>query len=169
MVAAAMVLFAASSYRLFLEPSVDAPTPADAVVMLGGRGPRGDEALKLLNEGYADTVAFSAPYDEDTGVWDMKPCNPGLQPVDGQVVCFEADPATTQGEVRAIVDLAAERGWTHIIVVASKDQVTRGRILFDRCWEGDADFVGVSPPDPLFRLAYEWGATVKALTIKRGC
>jgi uncharacterized SAM-binding protein YcdF (DUF218 family) len=164
--AVVLLLFGVITYRLFVAPVTDDPEPADAIVALGGDGPREDRAIELLEEGWADTAVFSAAWDHVNDVWGTKVCR---RPLPGEVVCFEPEPDTTQGEMRAIAAMAEERGWDDLLVVTSNDQITRARMLLDRCWSGEASFVGVAPPKPVFRAVYEWGATLKALTLKRGC
>ena len=51
----------------------------------------------------------------------------------------------------------------------STDQVTRARMLFERCWDGEMAFIGVDHQQPLpVRAVYEWAALTKAL-INTGC
>jgi uncharacterized SAM-binding protein YcdF (DUF218 family) len=170
LVVVAAVAFVTVSYRAFLRPPVDAPRRVDAIVMLGGGGPRGSKAVELLDEGYADVIVFASAYVEEQDVWATTPCNPGANDLSGEVICFDPEPATTQGEVRGIIRLAEQHHWQQILVVASEDQITRGRLLFGRCWGGEAWFAGgVHHPQGALRVFYEWGATLKALTIRRSC
>lgn len=163
-------MFIAASLRLFVFPPVDDLRPVDAIVMLGGGGDRGPRAVDLADAGWSDTIVFASAYDEATATWATRPCNPGLNDLHAEVVCFHPEPATTRGEVRAVVALADENGWDQILVVASDDQITRARLLFDRCWAGSALFPGgVRHPWWPVRIGYEWGATIKALTIRRSC
>jgi uncharacterized SAM-binding protein YcdF (DUF218 family) len=87
-----------------------------------------------------------------------------------QVICFTPRPATTRGEARAAASLAAAHGWHRLIVVADISQVSRARLLFDRCTRAKLIVVGVSnrSSDLASVVAYEWAATIKAL-IWRGC
>ncbi len=165
--------FAALTLKLFRYPSTGTPTKADAVVMLAGGGDRVDKAVELgVDRGLAPVVVFSAQYVSDQHVWAARPCNESGRLVmkDTEALCFQPDPATTRGEIRQIAQIANDRGWDSLIVVASTDQITRARMLLGRCWHGEAQFVGVPHSQPfIWRAAYEWGATLKALTIKRGC
>ena len=171
--AAGAVCFTALTLKLFRYPHTGLPERADAVVMLAGGGNRVDKAVELGAErGLAPVVAFSAVYVAEQGVWAARPCNQSGKATmkDTEALCFEPDPPTTRGEVREIARLAEEHGWKSVIVVASTDQVTRARMLLNRCWDGRSYFVGVPHSQPLiFRAAYEWGATLKALTVNRGC
>jgi len=168
-----VVLLGALTLRLFRYPPTDQPGPVDAVVMLAGGGLRVDKAVELgVDLGLADTVVFASAWVPDQGVWSASPCNSSGQPrmADTTAICFQPDPPSTRGEVREIARMARENGWTSIIVVASTDQITRARMLLNRCWEGEASFIGVSHDQPfVFRAVYEWGAIAKALIVDRSC
>lgn len=170
---AAVVLLGSLTLRLFRYPTTDQPGPVDAVVMLAGGGPRVDKAVELgVDLGLADTVVFASTWVPDQRVWAARPCNSSgrARMADTTAICFQPDPASTRGEVREIARMAKENDWTSIIVVASTDQITRARMLLNRCWDGEATFVGVSHDQPfVFRAAYEWGAITKALIVNRSC
>jgi hypothetical protein len=88
-----------------------------------------------------------------------------------QVICFQPDPSTTQGEARASTKLAEQHGWTSMTVVTTADQVWRARLRFARCWAGDLRLVQ-APTSTWVRLRsvpYEMGATVKAEVFQRSC
>ena len=55
--------------------------------------------------------------------------------------------------------------------MTSRFHVTRARMLFDRCVDGDVDAVGVDYPWTTipYAVAGEWFKTVRALTYQRGC
>ena len=94
------------------------------------------------------------------------------RPVAGvRLICFRADPLDTAGEAEYVAHLAARRHWHRIIVVSERSQATRARMLFKRCTPVELEMVPVA--DPRVRLpydvVYEWGALLKALTLKRSC
>ena len=166
------LVFATLSYRWFINPSEQEPGTADVVYVLGGGGSRVDLALDLVRDGVADRIVFSSSYVASQGVWAATPCNQVATPdmPRGTIFeCYEADPGTTRGEAQLLADMADERGWESVVVVASTDQVTRARRLIDRCWDGEVKMTSV-PHDQLVlaRVAYEWGAGIKA-TFLRGC
>lgn len=168
-----VVGLAVASIPLFVDPDVDEPRAVDAVVVLAGGGNREDPAVSLVEQGYADVVMFSDPGRADLQFTANQYCNSrnALRVPEGvEQICFDPDPGTTQGEVRAIAAMAAERGWTSVMMVASTDQVSRARRLLERCWDGEIVMVGVDHDQPVpLRIAYEWGATLKSYTISRGC
>jgi uncharacterized SAM-binding protein YcdF (DUF218 family) len=147
---------------LFVWPSTNSPRHSDAIVVLGGTGPRLQKGLDLAREGYASYLAVSTPPGE--------PCP--LAPRGVTVICFRADPLTTQGEARATAKLARQHHWSQIIVISGTPQTTRARIRFTRCVKGTLLF---DPANPIglrswiYNVAYEWGALAKALVLQRGC
>ncbi|MEQ8839655.1 MAG: ElyC/SanA/YdcF family protein [Acidimicrobiales bacterium] len=158
--------------RWFVHPQTDDPGTADAIFVLGGGGDRVGFAVDLVREGVASEVVFASVYVEDEGVWAARPCN-GRAPrnlADGVTFeCREPEPGTTRGEARMLRDLATERGWETVVVVASTDQITRARRLIERCWDGEIRLTGPDHFDPWpVRALYEWGAGIKA-TLLRDC
>jgi len=161
----AFIVFVALTARLFVWPQTDVPRRAGAIVVLGSDAVnemrRVEEGKKLFRAGDAPVLAISAA---------SRPC-----PVNvtiPRVFCFNADPDSTQGEARFIEATARVRHWRSVIVVAGRPQTTRARLRIERCYAGTIEMVGVDPPSPeqwVYQIAYEWGATIKALTIQRGC
>jgi len=168
-----VLALAVLSIPLFVDPDVDEPRAVDAVVVLAGGGNREDPAVSLVEQGYADVVVFSDPGRGTLQFTANQYCNSSnaLRVPEGvEQICFDPDPGTTQGEVRAIAVMAEERGWTSVMMVASTDQVSRARRLLERCWDGEILMIGVDHDQPVpVRIAYEWGATLKSYTVSRGC
>jgi uncharacterized SAM-binding protein YcdF (DUF218 family) len=147
---------------LFVWPSTNAPMRSDAIVVLGGSGPRLQKGLALARAGYARYLAVSGG--------DHTACPSAPHGV--RVICFAPHPETTQGEARAMTGLANAHHWHQIIVVSGTPQTTRARIRFDRCYHGTLLFDPVSPGGLrswVHNVIYEWGALAKALTLQRGC
>jgi len=158
--------------RWFVNPRTDDPGTADAIFVLGGGGARVDYALDLVRDGVADDVVFASAFVDARQRWVVRPCNdarPEHVPDAAVIECIEPSPGSTRGEARLLRDLADDRGWESVVVVASTDQITRARRLIGRCWDGDVRLVG-PPHDQAWpaRAAYEWGAGLKA-TVLRGC
>jgi hypothetical protein len=167
-VAVLVIGFVVSTVVLFVKPDLNAPERADAIVALGGPNngvPR--EAVRLVQQGYAPTVAFSLP--------PGSPCvRPQVKRVDAtaNVVCFAAEPQTTQGEARSIRQLASTHHWKRVIVVMPIPQASRARLRIGRCYSGQVLEVGVEPQsvgDWMHSIAYEWGAMFKALVLQTTC
>lgn len=159
-----VVLFIAASAILFVWPPTDQPQHADAILSLNGRNEKAREALaiSLAERGYAPVLLFSQGSSYTT------PC-PKVARV--RVVCFEATPGRTVGEVEFATRYAKARGWRSLIVVPGRAQSIRARLLMARCFSGSVTIV----PAPVLRsqlfyeIAYEWGALGKALLIDRHC
>ena len=84
-----------------------------------------------------------------------------------QVICFQPEPRTTQGEAREIARLAGQHGWKSIIVVTSKYHISRARLIVDRCMPGTVRMVD-TPAKPSLRgwayqFAYQTGGFAKAV------
>jgi uncharacterized SAM-binding protein YcdF (DUF218 family) len=155
-------IFAVATALLFVYPAVDQPRRSDAIVSLAGSPLRLKKALQLAHEGYAHQILLSVVPGQG------EPCVTGTAGI--HVTCFTPRPATTRGEARAAAAISAARGWHRLIVVADVSQVSRARMLFERCTSDQLVMVAVknSSGDLLHVLAYEWAATVKAL-FERGC
>jgi uncharacterized SAM-binding protein YcdF (DUF218 family) len=154
---------------LFLWPTEDSPQRADAVVVLSGsRAYRLPRALELMRAGVARTLVISNGRDPG---WRQarRLCTEG----DSQfrVVCFTPKPDSTQGEAEGVARIAAQRDWRSLVVVTSRFHVTRARMLFERCFDGNVGAVGTGSPYlylPLNVLG-EWGKLGYQLTVQREC
>ncbi len=153
-----VAVLAFGTFRLFVWPETDAVQPADAVVVLaGGDGERLDRGLDLVREGVAPTLALSFGPD------DL--CGGAEQPF--AVVCFRPDPENTRGEAAAIARIAAEHGWTNLVLVTSTSHVTRARMLLERCFPGTLQVTDATPraglPGWALAIVHEWGGLAEAI------
>ncbi|HEX5586476.1 MAG TPA: YdcF family protein [Acidimicrobiia bacterium] len=156
------VLVVGVSLRLFVWPRTDHVEPADAVVVLaGGDGERLNRGLELMGQGVAPTLVLS--------FGPNRLCN-FVQPF--PVVCFAPSPENTRGEAEAIGRLAAERGWTNLVLVTSTPHITRARLLVERCYPGRLQVASATPsssvPGWAFAIAHEWAGLAEA-TVERDC
>jgi uncharacterized SAM-binding protein YcdF (DUF218 family) len=161
----AVALFLSLSARLFVWSAYNGVegVHADAVVVLGGPGPRWQIALELAREHAAPVMLVSVPSVQ----WNC-PRNdlPGTQ-----IECFHPDPDDTRGEARFAASTARANGWHSMIVISSVPQATRARLRFKRCFSGTV-YVVPAKPDLgtwAYEVVYEWGALAKALIWQRGC
>ena len=165
-----VVMAGTIALRLWVVPRVDAAGTADVVVVLGGGGPRERYGLDLVADGVADDLVFFSPFFDELDLYGVRSCNTRPPELDDDVglECFVPRPRTTRGEMRRVAELARDRGWDEIVVVASTDQITRARMLLARCWDdGEARFLGPDHDDPWYvRVGYEAGAMAKALVIR---
>lgn len=146
---------------------------SDAVLVLGpATRERQRVARDLVARGLAETVVLSAPKDglapDGTGTGRLASCN---KP-DG-AICFMPLPTTTRGEARAFRDLAEKYGWKSVVIVTETPHVTRARVIFERCFDGDirfAEFRSSMPPSKWFSQFFvQTGAFVKVLAEGTSC
>ncbi len=168
-----LVVFCGLTARLFVFPASGMPAHVDAIVMLNGRGAaeRFHTALDLARARRAGVLLLSTGHGyggngpSGTGFT----CGPPIPQV--KVRCFDPRPDTTQGEVEFAARMAKRFHWHSIALVAITPQDSRARLRMERCFSGHVYVMTASIPWKLwpYELAYEWGATVKALTFDRSC
>lgn len=167
-IAAVFLAFCGLTARLFIFPASGMPARVDAIVMMAGPGDRYSTALNLAYQHRARVLVISTGNDHGPG-GPIGPCGP---PVPGvRVICFNPSPDTTQGEAEYAARLARQYHWHSIALVTITPQDSRARLRMERCFGGHVYVM----PAPIrlrlwpYELAYEWGATIKALTISRSC
>jgi len=165
-VALVVLAFVALTLRLFVYPDLNAPARSGAIAVLGGNGMGPYETgVRLAREGYARTVVLSINPSQSCEAFQGE--LPRLR-----VICFFPDPNTTQGEARAIGQLAAANRWHRIIVVMPTTQATRARLRVGWCYPGQVLEVASASPGLagwVRSIAYEWGALVKDIVLTNGC
>jgi hypothetical protein len=168
-VAAALVIcitVSAATARLFVWPVQGMPAHVSAIVMLNGPGDRLDTAEDLAWQHRASFLVVSRP----TPYWGHgSVCAPAIPRV--KVICFVPSPATTQGEAEFVGRMVAKYHWTSVVLVTTTPQDSRARLRVERCFSGPVYVVTTSLPLSAwpYEIAYEWTATIKALTFQRGC
>lgn len=162
LVAAAL---ATATARVFVWPDLQPlPEHADAIIELAGPRmlDRDRVALELAREQKApvliqSTLAFGTN------------CLPPVAGVRSE--CFRPDPETTRGEARYIAAIAAQRHWDSVILVTTPDQAWRAHLRVSRCFTGRV-YNATAPlrwQDWFRQVPYQWGASIKALTVGRRC
>ena len=167
-VAVALVLLAliAATARLPASPPRGMPARVDAIVMLNGPGDRLDTAIDLARAHRAPVVVVA----RGSHYWGHgSRCAPHIAGV--RFICFDPSPSTTRGEAEFAGKLAARYHWHSIALVTIRPQRTRSRLRVSRCFPGHIYVVDAALPsyDWPFEIAYEWGATVKAMLFQRSC
>jgi hypothetical protein len=160
------VVFSTATARLFIWPDRGMPARVSAIVMMNGTGDRLDTALNLAWQHRAPflVIARGSAYFGHGSV-----CAPRIPHV--QVICFDPSPATTRGEAEFAGRLARSYHWQSVVLVTTTPQDSRARLRVERCFTGPVYVMTAALPlrSWPYELAYEWGATVKALIVGRGC
>jgi len=166
-VVAALILIVALSVvtaRLFVWPAQGMPARVSAIVVLAGPGDRLSVALELARQHRAAMLVVSQGWEGYGG-----PCPPATPGV--KTICFDPNPGNTRGEAEFAGRLAKQYHWQSVVLVTTRVQDTRARILMGRCFGGS--IYAVTGHLPLgswpYQIAYQWASLVKALVLYRSC
>ncbi len=162
--AAVIVAFGLVTARLLVWPALGMPARVSAIVMLAGPGNRLPVALELAREHRAPVLVVSRGWQGYGG-----PCP---APVPGvKLICFDPDPGTTRGEAEALGKMARQFGWRSVVLVTTRPQDTRARVMAERCFGGSTYVVTAAFPATSwpYQIVYGWGALFKALVLARTC
>lgn len=179
---ALFVIWLIACSMILLRPDVtEVPQPTDAVFVLGPSDQtRVGHARDLMDQGLAPTVVYATPQGDfgdgsaaTAGDIGKPRCDTGR---DYEVICFEPDPSTTQGEAMKMRDLAAERGWDDVIVITTRPHVPRAQLIVDRCYDGRSQWSPIDYVDSYWQhpwmtlkaYAYQSGGFLKAW-VTPGC
>ena len=162
--AALIVGFSVATARILVWPAQGMPARASAIIMLDGPGNRLSVALQLAGEHRAPVLVVSQGWQGYGG-----PC-PAETP-DAKVICFDPNPGDTRGEAEFVGRLARRYHWRSVVLVTTREQDTRARIVVGRCFGGSIYVITASLPfdDWPYQIAYGWGALFKAMTLHRSC
>lgn len=158
---------AAAGYPVYVEPKVDKPRAADAILVVGGDAPepRFRRGLELARQGLAPHLVLSNP-----GGQVQHHCNDDIAGV--AVECFDPEPRSTLGEARKLGRLAAERNWRTVMVVTYTPHISRARYIMQSCFDGELVMVEVPIRLPVTSWAwmylYQSAGYVKAF-LGPGC
>jgi uncharacterized SAM-binding protein YcdF (DUF218 family) len=150
--------------RLFVWPAEGMPASVSAIVMLAGPGDRLPVALQLAREHRAPVLVVSQGWQGYGG-----PCPQA--PTAVKLICFDPDPGNTRGEAEFAGQLAERYHWRSVVLVTTRAQDTRARIIMGRCFGGSIYVVTAPLPASAwpYQIAYGWGALAKALVVQRDC
>ncbi|PBB08536.1 S-adenosyl-L-methionine-binding protein [Kocuria sp. WRN011] len=169
--AVAVAGWLAVCWAVLEHPRTEEPAMSDALLVLGPPDTqRMATAQGLMERGIAPVLVIATPdaqpddppamvqYYEDKDF-----CTPRT---DYEVICFQPNPSTTQGEAMQLRDLAAERGWDTVTAVTFKQHVPRARMILERCYHGElwmaATDYEFTPLRTLRQYVYQSGGYVKA-------
>jgi uncharacterized SAM-binding protein YcdF (DUF218 family) len=170
-ITAVFLAFCGLTARLFVFPVSGMPAHVDAIVMMAGPGDRFWTALRLASQHRAPVLVLSSGDrgPNGSGRTPGRPCGPPIPGV--RTICFNPNPDTTQGEAEYAARLARQYHWHSVALVTITAQDSRARLRMERCFSGHVYVM--TAPTPVkywpYELAYEWAATIKALTINRSC
>jgi uncharacterized SAM-binding protein YcdF (DUF218 family) len=161
---AVVVAFGLITARLFVWPAQGMPARVSAIVMLAGPGNRLPVALQLAQEHRAPILVIS---QGEHGYGGLCPS----EPPDVKLICFDPNPGSTRGEAEFVGRIAKEYRWDSVVLVASRAQDTRARIVVGRCFGGSIYVMTGSLPmgNWPYQVMYQWGALFKALVLYRSC
>jgi hypothetical protein len=161
---AVVAAFGLITARLFVWPAQGMPARVSAIVMLAGPGNRLPVALQLAREHRAPMLVVSQGAHGYGG--PCPPVTPGVK-----LICFDPNPGDTRGEAEFVGRLAKEYRWDSVVLVATRAQDTRARILVGRCFSGPIYVMTGSLPlgNWPYQVMYQWGALFKALVRHRSC
>lgn len=150
---------------IYVTPRTDDPGSTDLVFVLGTpTRAKVKIAENLVENGQASRILISVPQWGRWAAHNLTVCDAER---DYEVDCLTPDPATTQGEAQLLRDFAERTGARSATVVTSVAHITRARLVFERCFRGDLNFVDDEVPRDLAYWAreypYQTGALVKAL------
>ena len=159
-----ITVFCVVTALLFVFPAQGMPSRVSAIVMLAGPGNRLLVALELARKHRAPVLVVSQGQHGYGG-----PCpsaTPGVT-----LICFDPDPGNTRGEAEFVGRLAKKYRWQSVVLVTTRVQDTRARIVLERCFSGQVYVMTGSQPLGSWphQIAYEWGALFKALVLYRSC
>jgi hypothetical protein len=159
-----VVVFALVTARIFIWPAQGMPASVSAIVVLAGPGDRLPVALQLAREHRAPMLVVSQGWQGYGGT-----CPPALPAV--KLICFDPNPGNTRGEAEFVGQLAERYHWRSVVLVTTRAQDTRARIMLGRCFGGSIYAVTASLPFGAwpYQIAYAWGSLFKALVLYRSC
>jgi uncharacterized SAM-binding protein YcdF (DUF218 family) len=154
----------AATARLFVWPAQGMPSRVSAIVVLAGPGGRLSVALDLARQHRAPMLVVSQGQHGYGGSCPAP--TPGVK-----LICFDPNPGNTRGEAEFVGRLASRYHWTSVVLVSSRAQDTRARLIVRRCFGGHVYVTTGTLPlsDWPYQIAYEWAALFKALVLYRGC
>lgn len=152
--AVAVIAVVLAGLPVYVFPQSDESEPVDAVFVIGpATFDRIRAARAMIDEGDTTTLIVSVDDPDSDRSYVQKVCDPDQAE---EVICLRPDPYTTQGEARALRDLAAENGWTSVMVLTQTPHVLRTRILFERCFTRQVDVQAVGGPRDLGQWAWQY-------------
>lgn len=169
--ALALVAWLAVCWVVLEHPRTEEPSRSDALLVLGPPDPqRMALARNLMQRDIAPVmvIATPAPRPDHSPAMiryyrDQDFCS---SRADYEIICFEPNPSTTQGEAMKLRELANERGWDTVTAVTFEQHVPRARMILERCYQGELRMTAIDYQFTALRTlgqyVYQSGGFVKA-------
>ena len=155
-----------------LGPRTQIPDSTDAVLLFaGGDGERLPAAVDFAQDRNIDTLLISTGNSEWIGASAIREfCGSDPSDLDDlEVVCFEAVVDDTAGEASEFSMLAAERGYTSLVVASSDYHVSRASMRVRQCFEGEVGQLPIDSDSGLSRFGHEFFGLVESSLLDRAC
>ena len=158
------VVFVAATLRLFVFPATDQPAHVNGILSLNGNDEPTREALAVSLAGRDTPRSSSSPRVE------RRP-TPRARRCPGWPWCASWTAPATRGARRSSRGGTPRRHhWHSLMIVPGRDQVTRARLLTERCFSGRVVVVPISGSRPPLRdVVHQWGGLFDSLLVHRGC
>ncbi|MFE7416423.1 YdcF family protein [Rhodococcus sp. NPDC057529] len=125
----------AGGHFIYATARADSIRPVDAIIVLGGeRDGREEYGIDLARQSISTNVVLSNPYGpRERGMAEFCATrDPAFT-----VTCVRPQPSTTRGEALFTRDLAAQHGWTSVMVISWRYHLPRARYIFSQCFDGE--------------------------------
>jgi uncharacterized SAM-binding protein YcdF (DUF218 family) len=139
----------------------DDPAPADAILILGDddyQADRAKRAAELYRGRWAPLVVGSGrylrPYASIAQLMQHDLAEQGVPA--SAIVVFPHLASDTREEALALIRLAGERHWRHVLVVTSNYHTRRTRYIFRRLWPPGSEFRIIAATDINYDPATWW-------------
>ncbi|MHB0857629.1 MAG: YdcF family protein [Anaerolineae bacterium] len=148
-----------------------APTPADAILVLGGGdGSRQDRAIALYAQGYAPVVISSGERPMLPGVWQsyarLAADYMVERGVPREAIALFEDTTSTREEALAARTWAQEQGYTSLLVVTDAYHTRRSALTMRRAFrETSVRITVVAAQAPWFDAGSWWAAERPLLAV----
>ncbi|SIR78553.1 hypothetical protein SAMN05880568_1459 [Microbacterium sp. RURRCA19A] len=152
-----------SGLPVYVWPPQPQPQKAEYALVLGPPNPpRVHAAERLLRQAIVDEVVISVSSDGPESASEYPACQ------DDRARCLVPNPFTTKGEVLLADSLGQGADDPSIVVVTFTPQVARARYIFDRCYDGAVQVIGVDEElglgDWIYQYVYQTLGFFKAWT-----
>ena len=168
-VLAAIALIGVALPTVVLPETQPVPGGTDAVVLLANGAERYATAQRVVPRGDAELVVVVGSLDDQPDV--AAHCDTSADGYD--VTCLDDAPGDLRGRARQLAATADREGWDDLTVMTATYEVSRARMLFERCVGTEVEMIstatGLGPLGWTATAAGELLALVRDGWFHRGC